>query len=68
MKFQEILLSVLEDFEDVNLHSKSGRELLVKEMMVKIKDPSNGWFLDMSEGINEYKKQKSLALNGASYS
>ena len=68
MKFQEILLSVLEDFEDVNLHSKSGRELLVKEMMVKIKDPSNGWFLDMSEGINEYKKQKRLALNGDSYS
>ena len=53
MDFEEVLLSVLEDFKDVNLHSESGRSILVKEMMVRLKDPNVGWFLDFSDGISD---------------
>ena len=64
MNFEEVLLSVLEDFKDINLHSEAGRGILVKEMMVRIKDPNAGWFLDFSGSISEYKNKKRQALGG----
>ena len=64
MDFEEVLLSVLEDFKDINLHSESGRNILVKEMMVKLKDPNVGWFLDFSDGISDLKNKKRQALGG----
>tara|TARA_B100002019_G_C20893112_1_gene414415 strand:- start:68 stop:454 length:387 start_codon:yes stop_codon:yes gene_type:complete len=64
MDFEEVLLSVLEDFKDINLHSESGRNILVKEMMVRLKDPNVGWFLDFSDGISDLKNKKRQALGG----
>ena len=64
MNFEEVLLSVLEDFKDINLHSEAGRGILVKEMMVRVKDPNAGWFLDFSGIISEYKNKKRQALGG----
>ena len=55
---------VLEDFKDINLHSESGRSILVKEMMVRLKDPNVGWFLDFSDGISDLKNKKRQALGG----
>tara|TARA_R100000734_G_C3306187_1_gene96678 strand:- start:710 stop:916 length:207 start_codon:yes stop_codon:yes gene_type:complete len=68
MNLEDLLLSILKDFEDVNLHSESGRELLVNEIMAKIKDPSIGWFLDAGTELGEHKRRKRLALNGDPYS
>ncbi len=64
MKFEDVILSVLEDFKDINLHSDAGRELLVGEIMEQIRKPGNGWFLDMSGGISEHKKNKRKKLGG----
>ncbi len=64
MKFEEVILSVLEDFKDINLHSDAGRELLAGEIMEQIRKPGNGWFLDMGSGISEYKKNKRKELGG----
>jgi len=55
MKFEDIILSVLEDFKDVNLHSEAGRKVLLGKIMTQIKNPRNGWFLDMRDGISNKK-------------
>ena len=38
MKFEDVILSVLEDFKDINLHSEAGRKVLLGEIMAQIKN------------------------------
>ena len=64
MNFEDVLLSVLEDFQDVNLHSEAGRTMVVKEIMHQIKDPNKGWYLNLGDGIGDYKNKKRQALGG----
>ena len=57
MKFEDVILSVLEDFKDINLHSEAGRKVLLGEIMTQIKNPKDGWFLDMGDEISKKKKK-----------
>ena len=57
MKFEDVILSVLEDFKDINLHSEAGRKVLLGEIMAQIKNPKDGWFLDMGDEISKKKKK-----------
>ena len=65
-KMEELLLSVLEDFKDVNLHSEGGRELLVNQIMHKIREqnPKKGWLLDLNpDSDNDFWEKKRKALS-----
>ena len=47
MKFEDVILSVLEDFKDINLHSEAGRKVLLGEIMAQIKNPKEKDFTSL---------------------
>ena len=68
-KMEKLLISVLEDFKDVNLHSEAGRELIVNEIMHRIreKNPKEGWYLDLSPNKDRDYWQKKQQAMGDNY-
>ena len=44
----KLILSVLEQFKDANLHSEAGRQLITDEIMFRVRDKTTPWFLNMN--------------------
>ena len=44
----KLILSVLEQFKEANLHSEAGRQLITDEIMYKVRDKTTPWFLNMN--------------------
>ena len=44
----KLILSVLEQFKDANLHSEAGRQVITDEIMFRVRDKTTPWFLNMN--------------------
>ena len=42
---EKLIDEVLEKYRDTNLHSAAGRQVIVKEMMKKLRSDKTGWVL-----------------------
>lgn len=45
---EKLIDEVLEKYRDTNLHSAAGRQVIVKEMMKKLRSDKTGWVLNMN--------------------
>ena len=45
---EKLIDDVLEKYRDTNLHSAAGRQVIVKEMMKKLRSDKMGWVLNMN--------------------
>jgi|TARA_R100000278_G_scaffold58040_1_gene47672 hypothetical protein len=64
---KKLIKRVLSEFKNSNLSSEAAREVIAEKLLEEIRRPGQGWFLDMSPGLHEYKQQKRRALSGDSY-
>lgn len=64
---KKLIKRVLSEFKNSNLSSEAAREVIAEKLLEEIRRPGQGWFLDMSPGLHEYKQEKRRALSGDSY-